>query len=80
MSIRKTKTIVIKLLSGKSKRITKSEISSIEEQYNINGNLDVEVWIKSGCRYLTMIPKKYLNKKYGGRRECGNYRGQNFFR
>ena len=66
MSIRKTKTIVIKLLSGKSKRITKSEISSIEEQYNINGNLDVEVWIKSGCRYLTMIPKKILEQKIWG--------------
>ncbi len=61
--MKKTKTIVIPLLSGEMKRIVKKDIACIEEQLNIEGGIDVEVWMKSGWRYLTATPKKVLEHK-----------------
>lgn len=64
--MRKTKTIMLPLLGEKKVRIAKSEVSSIEEQLNIEGGIDVEVWMKSGWRYLTTLSKKTLERKIYG--------------
>lgn len=61
--IKKTKTIVVPLIGGAKRRIYKSEISAITEQYFLDGTLDVEIWMRSGHKYLTNIPKKKLEEK-----------------
>lgn len=61
--MKKTKTIVIPLVNGKKRRIYKSEIASVEEQMYFDQGIDVEVWMKSGCCYLTSLSKKTLEER-----------------
>lgn len=50
-SKRKFKTTLIHLLSKKSVRIKKSDVAAVHEQQNIEGGIDVGVFMKSGFEY-----------------------------
>lgn len=60
---KKTKTLILPLIDGREVRIYKADVSCINEQFNIEGGIDVEVWMKSGFCYLTTLPKQILNNQ-----------------
>lgn len=61
--MKKTKTTVITLLSGKPRRIVKSEVVAVHEQENLMGGVDVSVFMKSGAFYLTQMSKSDIEKR-----------------
>lgn len=65
---KKTKTFVLPLIGGKECRIKKTDVLTVDEQYNIEGGIDTVVCMKSGYCYLVDIPKGILEQELLNRR------------
>ena len=63
--MRKTKTFLINLLSGKNVRLYKSEVCGVSEQLNIEGGVDTIVFMKSNYSYITSLSKSEIEKRAG---------------
>lgn len=60
---RKIKSMVISLISGKTRRIIKAEVADIQEQYTLGGGLDVVLIMQSGQQYIVNMTKQQIKDK-----------------
>lgn len=60
---RKIKSMVINLISGKTRRIIKAEVADIQEQYTLGGGLDVVLIMQSGQQYIVDMTKQQIKDK-----------------
>lgn len=63
---RKFKTTLIHLLSGKPVRIKKSDVVAVHEQINIEGGIDVGIFMKSGFEYWVSENKAQVEARIYG--------------
>lgn len=61
--MKKYKSTVIELLNGRKKRIIKADVQAIHEQLNIDGSVDVGVFMKSGEEYWVDTSKEQVEDK-----------------
>lgn len=59
------KTTTITLLSGKKRRIVKSDVVDVSEQLTIDESVDVVVTMRSGKEYLCLLTREQVMNKIG---------------